>query len=144
LKRDWQHCLAGLPDGAASNRQRKESAMQLRRTLQLAVTFLSITTFLLAFAVPQASAQITCELHEKGFWRNNPADWPVTSLQLGSNTYTQQQLLTILATRVGGDASVMLAQQLIAALLNIENGTDPSPVDTTIDHANSLLGGDNS
>lgn len=35
----------------------------------------------------------------------------------------------------------MLAQQLIAALLNIVNGTDTSPVDATIDHANSLLGG---
>jgi hypothetical protein len=60
---------------------------------------------------------------------------------LGSNTYTQQQLLTILGTPVGGDASVMLAQQLIAALLNIANGTDRTPVDATITHANSLIGG---
>ena len=32
-----------------------------------------------------------------------------------------------------------LADQLIAAKLNIDNGSDPTPIDSTIMHADSLL-----
>jgi hypothetical protein len=63
----------------------------------------------------------------------------VTSLTLGSQTYTQAQLLTVLTTPVRGDASLILADQLIAAKLNIAHGSDPAPVSPTIAHADSLL-----
>ena len=36
---------------------------------------------------------------------------------------------------------MILADQLIAAKLNIANGSDPSPVSATIAHADSLLAG---
>ena len=75
----------------------------------------------------------------KGDWKNNPDAWPVTSLMLGSQTYSQTELLTILNTPVKGDASLILADQLIAAKLNIANGSDPAPISSTITHANSLL-----
>ena len=58
---------------------------------------------------------------------------------LGSQTYTKTELLNILNTPSGGDASIILANQLIAAKLNIANGSDPTPVSSTITHADSLL-----
>jgi hypothetical protein len=83
--------------------------------------------------------------HPQGYWKTNPALWPVTSLTLGSQTYSKTQLLTILKTSVGAgtkaDASLQLADQLIAAKLNIANGSDPAPVSSTITHADSLLSG---
>jgi hypothetical protein len=81
--------------------------------------------------------------HPHGYWKTNPALWPVTSLTLGSQTYTKTELLKILKTAVGtgpkADASLILADQLIAAKLNIANGSDPAPVSSTITHADSLL-----
>jgi hypothetical protein len=63
----------------------------------------------------------------------------VNSLVLGSQTYTKAELLNILRTPVGGDASLNLAHQLIAAKLNIAAGSDPTPIASTITHADSLL-----
>jgi hypothetical protein len=80
----------------------------------------------------------------QGYWKNNPGIWPVASLTLGSQLYIQAQLLALLkATAAGGttaDASLILAKQLIAAKLNIANGSDPSVVSTTIGDADRLLG----
>jgi len=87
-------------------------------------------------------SQNKCPLSQ-GFWRTHPAAWSVTSLTLGSQTYTQAELLTILTTPVGSsskaDASLILADQLIAAKLNIANGSDPTPVASTIADADALL-----
>ena len=58
---------------------------------------------------------------------------------LGSQTYTKAELLNILNNSGSGDASMILAVQLIAAKLNIANGSDPTPVASTITHADSLL-----
>jgi hypothetical protein len=63
----------------------------------------------------------------------------VNSLVLGSQTYTKAELLNILNNSGSGDASMILAVQLIAAKLNIANGSDPTPVASTITHADSLL-----
>jgi hypothetical protein len=60
---------------------------------------------------------------------------------LGSQTYTKAELLQILNTPSGGDASIILAKQLIAAKLNIAAGADTTPVSSTITHADSLLSG---
>ena len=58
---------------------------------------------------------------------------------LGSQLYTKAELLGILNTPSGGDASIILAKQLIAAKLNIAAGSDPTPIAATITHADSLL-----
>ena len=58
---------------------------------------------------------------------------------LGSQIYNMTELLAILNTPSGGDASLILAKQLIAAKLNIANGSDPTPVSGTITHADNLL-----
>jgi concanavalin A-like lectin/glucanase superfamily protein len=75
----------------------------------------------------------------QGFWKKHPSSWPATSLSLGSQTYTQAELVVILNTPSGGDASLALADQLIAAELNIANGSDPAPVSATIADAEALL-----
>jgi hypothetical protein len=64
--------------------------------------------------------------HTQGFWKNHPSVWPVTSLTIGNVSYTEQQLLDLFNTAPAGDASLILAHQLIAALLNIRNGAVPS------------------
>jgi hypothetical protein len=87
----------------------------------------------LVFEVRQVGAQdTTCPPLAQGFWKNQPNAWKVSSLTLGTTSYTEARLLTILHTPAEGDASLILAHQLIAALLSIANGTDPTPVSATI------------
>ena len=80
----------------------------------------------------------TCPLTQ-GFWKNHTAVWPVSSLTLGNQTYTAAELVNLLNTPVGGDASLDLAHQLIATLLDIANGSNPAPVSSVIQDANTLL-----
>jgi hypothetical protein len=81
----------------------------------------------------------------QGYWKTNPDAWPVNQLTLGSQTYSKTELLTLLNTPIGSgrnaDASLILTDQLIAAKLNIANGSDPTPVNSTITDADSLLSG---
>jgi hypothetical protein len=58
---------------------------------------------------------------------------------LGNQTYSKSQLLNLLGTSSTTDASLILARQLIAAKLNIANGSDPGPVSATIADADSRL-----
>jgi len=62
----------------------------------------------------------------QGYWKNHAEDWPLSTLTLGSHSYTQSDLLTILHTPPRGDASLILAHQLIAALLNVASGASAS------------------
>jgi hypothetical protein len=89
---------------------------------------------------PKHISENRCPLGQ-GFWKNHPDAWPVTSLTLGSQTYSQAELLNLLNMPVRGDASLILAYQLIAAKLNIAHGADPTPVSATITDADSLLSG---
>lgn len=63
----------------------------------------------------------------QGFWKTHPEAWPVSSLTIGGTTYDQSELLALMWTPVSGDASVMLAHQLIAAELNVAAGASPVP-----------------
>jgi hypothetical protein len=67
----------------------------------------------------------------KGDWKNNPSDWPESALPMAlgtTRTYTKAQLLNLLKSPVKGDASIILANQLIAAKLNVAIGASPSQV----------------
>jgi len=78
----------------------------------------------------------------QSFWRNHPSGWPVGTLVLGSQTYTESELLTVLRTPIGrsrADASLILAHQLIVAKLNLANGSDPTTIGTTVADADRLL-----
>jgi hypothetical protein len=48
-----------------------------------------------------------------GYWKNHPQAWPVTELQLGNVTYTQDQLLAIMHEPVRGNGLISLAHHLI-------------------------------
>jgi len=61
-------------------------------------------------------------------------------LQLGFVTYNQQQLLSIMQLRTRGNGLLSLAQQLIAAKLNVADGNDAHCIALTIAAADRLIG----
>jgi hypothetical protein len=79
--------------------------------------------------------------YTQGYWKNHEEQWPVSSLTLGTVSYSMSELLDILGQSVEGNGLVSLAHQLIAALLNIANGADPTAAQDAIDDANALIGG---
>ena len=74
-----------------------------------------------------------------GYWKNHASAWPVDEIELGGVVYTKHDALELLATPVRGDATISLVQQLIAAKLNVENGTESSCIDATIAAADAFL-----
>jgi hypothetical protein len=77
----------------------------------------------------------------QGYWKNHPGAWPSIALPmlLGGQTYNQTELLTLLNTPPMADASLILARQLVPAILSTANSSDPRPVCDTIAQANLLL-----
>jgi hypothetical protein len=63
----------------------------------------------------------------QGYWKTHSGAWPVSSLAIGGVTYSKSQLIGLLKTPPRGDASIILAHQLIAALLNVANGAVADP-----------------
>ncbi|HVK86756.1 MAG TPA: DUF4215 domain-containing protein [Kofleriaceae bacterium] len=76
--------------------------------------------------------------HTQGFWKNHPDVWPVSSLTLGTVTYSKTQLLAIFTTPVQGNGLISLAHQLIAAKLNDASG---AITPAAIAQADALIGG---
>ena len=74
-----------------------------------------------------------------GYWKNHTNAWPVTSLIVGNQTYTESQLLSLLNTSTNSDASLVLARQLIAAKLDVLNFANPASVSSTIAKADGQL-----
>ena len=79
-----------------------------------------------------------CPLSQ-GYWKSHADLWPVSSLKMGTKRYTKAQLIDLMNYATTSDASVILARQLIAAMLNVANGSSCCPVCSTMDHANNLL-----
>jgi hypothetical protein len=87
----------------------------------------------------------------QGYWKNhgpvgcasgnNKNKWPVSSLVLGTVTYTDAQLCSIFKRQVAGNGLIALAHQLIAAKLNIANGSSSSTISSTLAAADALIGG---
>jgi uncharacterized repeat protein (TIGR01451 family) len=99
-----------------------------------------------------ASASITVECEPppppgdgctftQGFWKNHPEVWPVSSLSLGSVSYSAAQLGEIFDEPVAGNGLISLAHQLIAVKLNIANGADPTDVAQAVADADALIDG---
>src|SRR5437763_2581161 len=88
----------------------------------------------------QTCALPICCVFGQGYWKTHPEAWPVTELQLGNTTYTQDQLLAILREPVRGNGILILAKQEIAAKLNIANGADGSCIQQTLADADALIG----
>jgi von Willebrand factor type D domain len=93
-------------------------------------------------AAASETTATTCPPLTQGFWKNHFSAWnDGAGLTLGSTFYNNAQLLQILQSSASSDASLIMADQLIAAMLNIDNGTDGTPIAETIADANGLLGG---
>jgi hypothetical protein len=60
-------------------------------------------------------------------------------LTLGGTAYTEAQLMTIFGTSPGGDASLILAHQLITTLLNAASGAGQGPIASVVAQAQSWL-----
>jgi len=81
----------------------------------------------------------------QGYWKNHGDLWPVSSLTLGTTSYTKAQLLSILNEDPGhgptANGLIILSYQLIAAKLNRANGApNTNNVDAQIAAANALIG----
>ncbi|MEO6461910.1 MAG: hypothetical protein ABIP29_02450, partial [Candidatus Eisenbacteria bacterium] len=76
----------------------------------------------------------------QGYWKNHFDAWPVSSLTLGTITYSAAQLLQILNEPARGNKLLILAHQLIAAKLNLANGADPGSIAATIASADAAIG----
>ena len=79
--------------------------------------------------------------YTQGYWKTHPEAWPVSSMLLGSVSYTKTQLLQIFNQPARGNGLVILAHQLIAAKLNIYQGADPSPIAASVAAADAMIGG---
>jgi len=77
--------------------------------------------------------------HSQGYWKNHPEAWPVEEIAIGGVAYSREQAIAILGTQPQGNATYILAHQLIAAKLNIASGADPTPVADTIEAADQWL-----
>ena len=88
---------------------------------------------------PRTSTDCTVS---QGYWRNHPESWSrVTSLALGSVTYTQAQILAILRQPARGNGLISLAHQLIATRLNMLLGVvPPASVSLAVDLADTSIG----
>jgi hypothetical protein len=112
------------------------SGSRRRALLTLATIVVVSLSLFVGIIVAQDSAN--CPMGQ-GYWKNQPAVWPVTDLMLGSQMYTQLELIGILNLPPEGDASLILAHQLIAAKLNIAVGADATAVSGMIAQGDALL-----
>ena len=80
--------------------------------------------------------------YNKSYWKNHSSLWNSDALpmKLGTNYYNKQQLLSILNSPAGNDPSKKLAQELIAAKLNLANNSWAAPIASTIVAADNLIG----
>lgn len=76
----------------------------------------------------------------QGYWKNHPDAWPVSTLKLGSVSYTKVELIAILKAPVKGNGLIQIAHQLIAAKLNVAAGASDADVKAAIDQADALIG----
>lgn len=70
---------------------------------------------------------------------NHPSAWPVEQMTIGGKTYTKSQLIAIIKQPTKGDVTYSLAQQLIAAKLNVSVGNRSSCIESTIAAADAWL-----
>jgi RHS repeat-associated protein/uncharacterized repeat protein (TIGR01451 family) len=126
----------------------KEFGMSIttrNRTVRLLTLLFSVMTLAPGAAVNESLVAESC-VRSHGYWKNHVAEWPVASQILGDpafagHTYQQHELVSLLNGPAQGDASVILAMQLIAAKLNVANGASAEPIAGWLTRADALLAG---
>ncbi|MBI1797208.1 MAG: hypothetical protein HY076_04905 [Candidatus Eisenbacteria bacterium] len=85
-------------------------------------------------------AQTNCT-YTLGYWKNHPSAWPASCLpmNLGLVSYSETDLLAILNQPVDGNGAVALAQQMIAADLNICSGASPTAIASCLQQAQTIF-----
>jgi hypothetical protein len=90
--------------------------------------------------------------YTQGYWKthgptptgNNVNEWPQdvkdNGLLLGTVSYDTTQLQSIFDKPAAGNGLIVLAHQLIAAKLNVANGTDDTDIAAAIAAADALIG----
>jgi len=73
--------------------------------------------------------------HTIGYWKNHPEAWPVSSLTICGDLLSQSHLIDVLKSPSRKDKTLIMAKQLIAAMLN-EAGGNACP--TIVDAENWL------
>ncbi len=73
------------------------------------------------------------------YWMNHPEAWPVESIMIGDDIYSQDKAIEILATQPKGNATYILIHQLIPAILNAENGADETAIEDVRAEAEAWL-----
>lgn len=61
---------------------------------------------------------VTCAQGSQGFWKNYEGDWPLDPIEIGGVEYTQEEAVALMETRVKGDKTLTMFDQLVAAKLN--------------------------
>jgi hypothetical protein len=77
--------------------------------------------------------------YTQGYWKNHPDAWPVDVITVGNETYSKDEAVEILRTPPEGNATIILAHQLIAAKLNGANGVSQDAIGDTIADADAWL-----
>jgi hypothetical protein len=77
--------------------------------------------------------------HTPGYWKTHPEEWPEDGIEIGGVVYLDVEAIAVLETPPGGDATYILAHQLIAATLNALAGADASAVQGAIQEGNLWL-----
>jgi hypothetical protein len=77
--------------------------------------------------------------HTPGYWKNHPEAWPQDQIEIGGVVYLDAEAIAVLETPPQGDATYVLAHQLIAATVNVLAGADEEAVEGTIQQANAWL-----
>jgi hypothetical protein len=76
----------------------------------------------------------------EGTWKAHSSTWPVSSMMLGTVSYTKAQIISILNKPAGTNGLISLAHELIATKLNIANGANPALIQTYVNNADALIG----
>jgi CubicO group peptidase (beta-lactamase class C family) len=96
-----------------------------------------------------SEANLTCSYllkpcqHSINYWKNNPSAWPVNASNIRVGTkhyYTINQAIDVLNLPVNGDASRVLAKSLIAAKVNVAQGSELAPIYSTLNDAMEAIG----
>jgi hypothetical protein len=66
--------------------------------------------------------------HTYKYWRRHPDQWPVDEMMVCGEMYSQSQLLNMMSRRSRFHRAFNLVRHLVAARLNVLNGTDDSIV----------------
>jgi hypothetical protein len=74
-----------------------------------------------------------------GYWVNHPEAWPVSSVTVGSVTYTKAQALALLAAPGAKDKRYTMFSSLVPAILNVAIGNDSSCVSDAITAAQTWM-----